>query len=132
MLLNQRFVRFIATMVVACSTIALTTTNATAQTADQLLQQGIEQHEAGQHEDAYNTLRRVDAIQLSSDEHRASLHDTLDDVRAAIALGTRLELAREAETNGNLDHAASLYKAVAELLAFVYKKRDAAAAGGAR
>ncbi len=114
MLLNQRFVRFIATMVVACSTIALTTTNATAQTADQLLQQGIEQYEAGQHEDAYNTLRRVDAIQLSSDEHRASLHDTLDDVRAAIALGTRLELAREAEANGNLDHAASLYKAVAE------------------
>ena len=132
MLLNQRFVRLAAIIAVACSTILFSSSDAAAQTADELLQQGVTEYNQGDINEAYHTLRRVDAIQLATDDDRALLNETLTLVRAELAIGTKLQLAIEAENTDQLSQAMDFYKQIAEDDSAPREIRQQALAGLAR
>ncbi len=131
MLWNQRFVRMAAS-IVCLTVLTIFATDAMGQTAEQLLKEGVKQFKAGQADQAYATLRRVDAIQLNSDAQRTQLEETLAAARDQITANKNLAQATETERAGNLEAALAQYKAVTEDQSAARKTKERALAGIAR
>ena len=98
------------------------------QTAADLLDQAVEQYQAGQYEQAQQTLERVDRVQLDEQQQR-TFERTQAQVQGYLEAADRLDQARELEDQGQLEAARDLYRQVTVDTAAPRRLRTAAIAG---
>jgi len=104
---------------------------ANAQTASELLQEGIKQIEAGDYADAQKTLNRVDRVQLG-DPQKESYDQAKRQLAGYLNADNQLAAARQAENGGNLQQAKELYRQITADTSAPRKVRQNALNGLAR
>lgn len=129
MSLIQRSARIAGTVAVC---LAVFIAAAQAQTAEELLTQGLEQLTAGQVAAALETLESIDPAELASDEQRQTLQKTIDQLRKSRTTRQTLASALKAEKAGDYDRAIELYKSVTSDEAATRAARQEALIGLAR
>ena len=130
MLLTLLRGRTVLTMVLGVVMVTATVAYA-ADTAADLLKQGLKQVDAGQYAEAQKTLNRVDRVQLTDDQ-KQSLDQAKQQIAGYINANEQLAAARKAEAGGNLQQAKELYRQITADVAAPRKVRQEALNGLAR